>query len=200
MTRRACTEDGWDAKIEAIYDHRALQRSTQRIYRIDGSRRRHRARTTPPSCTLVRVRSRTLPTLTPAARSIVESKISTFWDSHLSFFRSGICYAALEDSNLASICISGFVADRTHVIDIETQQAFQRRGYAYVVGRAFVDECSRTGLAPHWDCMDDNIASIALAEKLGFALDRSYSLYSFSLDRETTTGPATPLREVGLHL
>jgi len=49
------------------------------------------------------------------------------------------------------------------------------------VTTAFLGECIKKHLRPHWDCMAENTASSRLAEKLGFTQSHEYTLYSFRL-------------------
>jgi RimJ/RimL family protein N-acetyltransferase len=87
----------------------------------------------------------------------------------------------VDGKEIASLCCSGFVAGNIHVIDIETKVSHRRKGYAEIVARAFVAECTEKCLRLHWDCMAENTASARLAEKLGFTQSHGYTLYGFSL-------------------
>jgi RimJ/RimL family protein N-acetyltransferase len=115
-------------------------------------------------------------------RGFLESKLDQFWGDHEAFLSNGVGYAVVHEEAIAALCFSAFVAGPVHAIDIETTPAARRKGFARSAAMAFLAECSRRGLRPHWDCMAENAASRALAEGLGFRLAREYPLYSFRLD------------------
>jgi RimJ/RimL family protein N-acetyltransferase len=114
----------------------------------------------------------------------VLSKVKRFWDSVEMFLDRGLGYVMVRQGEAVGICFSAFVAGNTHAIDIETIERYRRRGFAEMVAREFVKECKKRGLKPHWECMKENIASAALAEKLGFKKNTEYRLYSFPLERQ----------------
>ncbi len=60
-------------------------------------------------------------------------------------------------------------------IEIDTKEAFRRRGLASVCGAKLILECLSRGLYPSWDAQ--NKWSVALAEKLGYHFDREYTAY-----------------------
>lgn len=62
-------------------------------------------------------------------------------------------------------------------LDVSTLAQHRRRGLALACCAAMLMQCARRGIAVHWDAQND--ASRALAEKLGFVLDTSYTAYSF---------------------
>lgn len=60
-------------------------------------------------------------------------------------------------------------------IQIDTKEAYRRRGLASVCGAALILSCLKRGLYPNWDAQ--NPSSLALAKKLGYHLDFSYPVY-----------------------
>jgi len=107
----------------------------------------------------------------------LEKKILRFWNSIDSFFQHGFGYIAVFNNNVVSLCFSAFVADQTHAIDIETLEAFKRKSYGTAVARAFVQECTKKGINPYWDCSPDNIGSIRLAKTIGLSSIFDYKIY-----------------------
>jgi len=63
-------------------------------------------------------------------------------------------------------------------VEIDTRPDYQRRGLATICGAALILECLRRGLYPNWDAHTKE--SLALAEKLGYALARAYPVYLVS--------------------
>ncbi len=60
-------------------------------------------------------------------------------------------------------------------IEIDTREDFRRRGLAYVCASKLILECLARGWYPSWDAQ--NLWSIALAEKLGYHFDHTYTVY-----------------------
>ena len=168
----------WNPAMEKAFAGRALNRSTQLIYRLP-------ADSTDPTPTRDRdIRRIDAPLLSsPDLENLgfIQAKIDQFWTSTDAFLTCGIGFCAVHENSVASLCISAFVADRVHVIDIETLESCRRLDLGHRVGSAFVDCCAQSHLRPHWDCMQVNIPSASLAEKLGFAKTTEYALYGFPL-------------------
>ncbi|UOK65076.1 GNAT family N-acetyltransferase [Paenibacillus sp. OVF10] len=108
-------------------------------------------------------------------------KISHFWTTIDDFLQHGFGYIAVHNDDIASVCLSAFIADQTHAVDIETVEVYRRRNYGAMVAKAFVEECGRVGIHPYWDCSPDNAGSIRLAQGVGMSLDFNYRVYWYDL-------------------
>lgn len=73
----------------------------------------------------------------------------------------------------------GFVAMKEAEIEIDTREDHRRRGLAYACGAKLILECLERGIYPSLDA--HNLASVGLAEKLGYHLDYEYLAYEFVL-------------------
>lgn len=60
-------------------------------------------------------------------------------------------------------------------IEIDTMPEYRQQGLATVCGAKLILECLHHNLYPSWDAHD--LRSVALAEKLGYHLDKSYVTY-----------------------
>lgn len=58
-------------------------------------------------------------------------------------------------------------------VEIATHPDYRKRGLATAAGAAFILECLRRGLTPHWDAA--NLTSLKIAEKFGFELKEEYT-------------------------
>lgn len=63
-------------------------------------------------------------------------------------------------------------------IEIDTRRDHRRKGLALACGARLILECLERGLYPSWDAHDKR--SVALAEKLGYHLDKPYTTYIIS--------------------
>jgi RimJ/RimL family protein N-acetyltransferase len=74
-------------------------------------------------------------------------------------------------------CTAEYVSCGWCGIGIETIQAYQRRGLATATATAFLAHCAAHGIQPHWDCWANNVPSVRVAEKVGFALVEEYEVH-----------------------
>jgi GNAT superfamily N-acetyltransferase len=173
----------WDPVIEAAFIERKLSRSFQCIYTLGAPRFRSNLQSADVDCEVRKVDRSLLGESHLRNREFVLSKIKRFWDSEETFLDRGLGFAVVWRKEVTSLCFSAFVADFTHAIDVETLDEYRRRGFAEVAAREFVKLCRQRELRPHWECMQANVASVALAEKLGFQKSTEYKLYSFRLKK-----------------
>ena len=91
------------------------------------------------------------------------------------FARRGLGVIALRDGVPAAGASSYAVWDGGIEIQIDTRPDLRRRGLALSCGARLILTCLDQGLLPSWDAHDRR--SAALAEKLGYRLDRPYPAY-----------------------
>ncbi|WP_337034063.1 GNAT family N-acetyltransferase [Paenibacillus illinoisensis] len=113
--------------------------------------------------------------------SFLKDKISHFWTTAEDFLKYGFGYIAVHNDDIASVCLSAFVADEMHAIDIETIQVYRRRNYGALVVLAYAEECKSRGVHPYWHCSPSNTGSIRLAKSIGLSLDFNYKVYWYDL-------------------
>jgi GNAT superfamily N-acetyltransferase len=62
-------------------------------------------------------------------------------------------------------------------IDIAVAEDLRRRGLGAYLGAEFLRYCADEGLTPRWCCWEDKPESRRLAERLGFSLERTFSVH-----------------------
>ncbi len=170
-----------DENIERIFASQTIKRSHQCVYRSSNDLNDSNRLISLDSKKIRRIDSDLLSDPQLENRKFLHSKLSRFWSDHDLFLSAGIGFAIIEEQAIASLCFSAFVAESTHVVDVETVAAFQNNGFAEMVAIAFLQECSRRRFNLYWDCMSTNSGSRRLAEKIGLAMVRKYTLYSFQI-------------------
>ncbi len=84
---------------------------------------------------------------------------------------------AAEESAVAASCVNGlsvsfcYAGSRTKSlwdISIDTVAEYRERGYAALCVAFMIEHFRKQGLAPAWGALESNLASMKLAEKLGF--------------------------------
>jgi GNAT superfamily N-acetyltransferase len=177
----SCDRESWGSAVERVFGRRGLVRSTQYTYGLEAHDYGRLEGPLPQVDCGVRAMDSDLMTSKVENIGFALSKISRFWGAPEAFFRRGLGCAVLADGEIASVCLSAFVADDVHTVDVETEERHRRKGFGERAAREFVELCLKRGLRPHWDCMGQNVASWSLAEKLGFQRSGEYSLWAFPL-------------------
>lgn len=75
----------------------------------------------------------------------------------------------------AASCYSSY--SRGVEVEIATHPDYRRKGLATVAGAAFIAECVRRELTPHWDAA--NTMSLKIAEKFGYTMKEEYTALCF---------------------
>ncbi|WP_239646695.1 GNAT family N-acetyltransferase [Bacillus zhangzhouensis] len=112
-----------------------------------------------------------------ASRAFPHSYYETYWGETARFLSKGIGIAILDGEHVASECISIFSSEDRVDLDIWTDEAYRGKGLALLAGQQMVSTCLEKGMTPYWDCDVHNLASVKLAEKLGFQWTKTYRLF-----------------------
>lgn len=119
----------------------------------------------------------------PIDEGIYNQAMSESWSEDLcslfadynDYSARGIGVAALHQGRLVAGASSYCVYDDGIEIEIDTKPDYRRRGLATACGAKLILECLDRGLYPSWDAHD--LRSVALAEKLGYHMDKPYKVY-----------------------
>lgn len=121
---------------------------------------------------------------------------SRFWASADDFLKNGFGVCLIKDDEIASLCYSSCVVDGLAEIDIVTWDEYRGQGLAAMVARQFIRECIQRKITPTWDCFLSNVASVKLAEKLGFEQEQTYLFYSFNVPLSRSEGQKESANEM----
>lgn len=90
------------------------------------------------------------------------------WGGPEGFARGSVGFCAVRDGRIGSACTAAFIGGGAAEMSIRTDEEFRRHGLGAATCHALIRHCLAHGLRPDWSCNRDNLASVALAEKLGF--------------------------------
>ena len=107
--------------------------------------------------------------------------INSFWPSIKQFLEKGIGYCVLQNKIIVSWCLSVFVSGKKVELGLETIENYRGRGYAKVVSSACIDYCLKHQLKPLWNCNAENMASVHVAEAVGFKRKKEYFVWHINL-------------------
>lgn len=102
------------------------------------------------------------------------SEVSTWiwstWGSAAELAASRMAYGAFVRGRLASVACSFFVAARFEDIGVVTEPEFRGQGLSSACAARLCAAIHRRRRLPSWTTSPDNMASLRVAEKLGFGL------------------------------
>ena len=100
----------------------------------------------------------------------VRREVEWMWPSIDRFYDNGFGFVAIAEGKVTSWCTAEYVSRQMCGVGIETMPDYQDRGIATVVARAFVNNCLNKGIVAYWECDVENLASVRVAEKVGFKM------------------------------
>ena len=87
--------------------------------------------------------------------------------------RAAALAVRLVGGSVVAVCMAAAVTETLWDVGVDTFEGHRRRGYAAACFRALAAHMASQGRQPVWSAEEDNVASLALAAKLGFrAVDR----------------------------
>jgi RimJ/RimL family protein N-acetyltransferase len=85
-------------------------------------------------------------------------------------------FVLLDGKSILSEAHAFFWGDTVVEIGVITAEGQRGLGYASMVSAYLVQACECRGYATYWACHVDNLASAAVARKLGYRLENEVSL------------------------
>jgi len=172
--------EAWSQVIEQVYQEKAVRHM------------RYATKKEPTSFDMVRLQAlaASLPApyaIAPIGRTEYMRIQQTVWAAdwcanypgYEEYERIGLGFVIQKDGEFVSGA-SSYTSYRGGIeIQIDTREDERGKGLASVCGAALILECLRRGLYPSWDAHDKR--SLALAQKLGYSLDREYPVYLMEL-------------------
>jgi len=173
----------WDPVLEEMFKNKELNKSKQYIYKIQSESWNCSDRRKLKDGFIFREFDKELFN-DPSIKNLefLSSEIERWWNSYEDYLDKSFGYCIISENMVVNYCLCNFVHEDTHTIGIETHRDFRRNGLSQATTEVFVDSCIQNKLNPYWECMESNLASRSLAEKLGFTRSHIYSLYSFSFE------------------
>lgn len=111
--------------------------------------------------------------------------IANNWGSTADYLRDGFGFATVYRDEIVSWSLADCICQAGCEIGIQTEPEYRQRGLAAITAGAAVGYALSKGLPlVGWQCSEDNLGSWKTAEKVGFELERRYTLY-YTVLRET---------------
>ncbi len=99
------------------------------------------------------------------------------WGGSAGLAASGYAWGAFSDDRLVSVACTFFVGERYEDIGVVTEKAYRGLELSANCAGKLCEDIQGRGRRPSWTTSPDNIASLRVAEKLGFSLQCRDHLY-----------------------
>lgn len=111
------------------------------------------------------------------ALSSASSWIAKTWRGAAGLAASGMAWGAFGNGRLVAVACTFFLGKQYEDIGVATEPDHRGRGLSVACSGALCQEIRARGRTPSWTTSPDNIASIRVAQKLGFIHKRDGCLY-----------------------
>jgi RimJ/RimL family protein N-acetyltransferase len=176
--------DRWEAKVRQIWVNQAARKHSRQHLHWVSQRIPNWRELIPDGFRVVRIDRALLAQRELKNHDVVVERVGS-WHSQEYFLQHGFGFCVLKGDTIASSCIADCVVGDKCEIGIATDSHYRRRGLATLAVAATVETCVANGFNHiGWHCLQSNVGSIAVAEKVGFAKTRDYFAYSSILPTE----------------
>jgi RimJ/RimL family protein N-acetyltransferase len=110
--------------------------------------------------------------------SAESSWITSTWDGPAGLAAAGVAWAAFAEDRPVSVAVPFFIGEAHEDIGVVTEPGHRGRGLSTACAAAVVADIRRRGRRPTWTTSPDNVGSLRVAARLGFALVRTDVLYA----------------------
>lgn len=105
--------------------------------------------------------------------------VANNWGSFENFNQNGAGFLIRNEDTIVSWSIADCISGKKMAIGVHTDDNYRRKGLGAIVVAAMVDYCLSNGIEEiNWSCVDTNIGSIRIAEKVGFSKVQDYFSYT----------------------
>ncbi len=111
----------------------------------------------------------------------VTDEIIATWISKEAYLKKGYGYAAVIDNNIVSRALATCSYKQLDNIGVDTLKEHRRKGLSSRLTYLTLLEASKRNRENVWDCTEDNVASERTALKVGFELERTYTVCWFKI-------------------
>jgi len=105
-----------------------------------------------------------------------QGQLRSIFGTASGYLERSIGFLLLDGKRILSEAHAFFWGDTVVEIGVITADGHRGLGYASIVSAHLVRACEGRGYATYWGCHVDNLASAAVARKLGYRIENRYSL------------------------
>ncbi|CAN5585968.1 GNAT family N-acetyltransferase [soil metagenome] len=113
-------------------------------------------------------------------RCVWHDEILMVFGTAENFLRHGIGLCLMKNDEICSEAYACWLGAGKFELGIVTHEQHRQRGYAYLTCQHLIKFCEAKGYPTAWSCAQDNLASAALAHKLGYQTQRAFQWLYYS--------------------
>ena len=91
-----------------------------------------------------------------------------------------IGYCLMHDEIVACEAVAGPLTRGLAEMGVGTREAYRGKGFATLTSARVIQACEALGYRAFWNAAQQNVASVALAKKLGFQTERAFTVLAWS--------------------
>ena len=172
-----CDKDTWESKLDVVLSGRPPIKELRRYYLFDHQQVDWRSNLL-AGFEIERIDEALLDQPGLAIPDHVTGWICANWGSTGNLLQTGFGFCTVHSGQSVCWCLADCVSGNACEMGIRTHPDYRRRGLATLTVAATVDYCLARGLQSiGWHCHEDNRGSQAVAEGVGFKMERTYVDY-----------------------
>jgi hypothetical protein len=103
-----------------------------------------------------------------------------------------IGYCLVQGETVVSEAVAAPLTRGIAEMGVETVENYRKKGLATVISAYVIRECEALGYHVFWNAAQQNLASVALARRLGFQTEQSFTVLAWSATNEPDPAPTIP--------
>lgn len=111
----------------------------------------------------------------------VKEEIESTWRSRDAYLKNGYGYAAVINNHIVSRALITCLYRRHDNVGVDTITEHRKKGISTLLVYKTLLEADKRNRMCIWDCTEDNVASERTARKVGFELERTYTICWFTI-------------------
>jgi len=88
--------------------------------------------------------------------------------------KTHIGYGLMGAKAIVAEATAGPASEGLYEPGVFTQENYRKRGYGTIVSAKLIQEIEASGGRTYWNCAKQNVASAAIARKLGYRIEKEY--------------------------
>ena len=113
------------------------------------------------------------------SRCLWRDMMSSIYGSPEHFLANSFGFCLMNGDEILSEAYAGFWGGGEVDIGIITHKEHRGKGYAPIICAHLIQACEQRGYKTYWDCHKSNSASAAVARKLGYRCEQTYTIMRY---------------------
>jgi RimJ/RimL family protein N-acetyltransferase len=96
------------------------------------------------------------------------------------FLERGLGFCLMAGDEIICEAYAGKAINGTRELGATTKEQYRGRGYATITCAHLIHACELAGARTYWNCATTNLASVAIARKLGYQTEKEFQWWAWS--------------------